>query len=811
MNYNDIIPLPKIINNSRISLPLKKGIIEIKSDFKTDRLLKTLNAVKNFNIKLLIKKYELDTLPEIPQKAVKESYVLEISKEKILIKSLTEQGAFYAIKTLLQLLENQNTLPVINIQDWPDMEIRGMHMTLGSGNMPSFEKMKEIILKYADYKLNTFVIEYDNRFPWKKHPALVHESTFTRDQIIELIALAEDNFIELIPLLDSLGHAEHYLIHEQYSYLRELPEHINEMCPCNPKTMIFIKELWEEILDIHKNSRYAHITGDEVFRMGDFCPECKKYARQGKLADLYAQYYRNLSNWIKSKGKIPIIWGDMLIKYPEYINEFPKDIIINDWLYYGVDADYWNFCHARANPEGFISKERLKTFETYWHQDGDKNKFTPYPFYKFFKDHGFKTIAASAVGRAIDAKYPVSSFYQRFANNKQFAATVVKNNGEGLIGTFWSVSSMAHSTWFGALSGAEFTWHFHDVSYEEFAKKFSVNFLRQSKIFGTKIMELGSRLYPENTGFISLSQKKTEPFDPFPDFKKTGNSAADTYVKILAMINGLNILDTKISEKTMEIDRLFLGTGNSEHIDISKSANSSISTCMPEKAPAFSMKSGTQEIMGMEFNIDVDKLITIVKGDNRYPDTVCIDINRQFEEIIFVTNAHSAGNGTGIAQMKIEYVNGNHEHYPFIAGDNTADWWDTLDTSADPANGILAWQGYTVDAMKINAYLGFWKNPEPDTVIKSLQFKPASEEPRLIIYAINGITEKKIYKEKKNISKTRKSLSGLELRLLEMKKEILSLYKTLMSEADAKKAVEKLIGQRENVINGSLVKLDKLI
>ena len=149
---------------------------------------------------------------------------LKIPSLKIVIDASSGNGAFYALQTLKQLINlSGDQLPVLAVEDSPELPFRGFHSNMALYT-PSFESMKRIIADLAKLKINAFVIEYDDRFPWHKHPDIVNPEHFTIDQIRELQDLASDNFIELIPLLDSLGHAEQYLKHSRYKHLRELPE-----------------------------------------------------------------------------------------------------------------------------------------------------------------------------------------------------------------------------------------------------------------------------------------------------------------------------------------------------------------------------------------------------------------------------------------------------------------------------------------------------------------------------------------------------------------------------------------------------------
>lgn len=67
----------------------------------------------------LVKKYKKN----IPNKS--EGYYLSIEKDKIIVAGADEQGLFYGIQTLAQLLTLPK-LPLVQVTDYPDLPYRGV-------------------------------------------------------------------------------------------------------------------------------------------------------------------------------------------------------------------------------------------------------------------------------------------------------------------------------------------------------------------------------------------------------------------------------------------------------------------------------------------------------------------------------------------------------------------------------------------------------------------------------------------------------------------------------------------------------------
>ena len=109
-------------------------------------------------------------------------------------------------------------------------------------------------------------------------------------------------------------------------------------------------DLMDELIDAFEADA-LHVGMDEVFLIGsEKCPRCK-----GKdVAELFAGVVNRLhQHLVKEKGVEMLMWGDRLLKSPEYgskweasktgshpaIDMVPKDIIICDW-HYPLQDDY---------------------------------------------------------------------------------------------------------------------------------------------------------------------------------------------------------------------------------------------------------------------------------------------------------------------------------------------------------------------------------------------------------------------------------------------------------------------------------------
>ncbi len=124
-----------------------------------------------------------------------EAYSMLISKDQLEILA-TENGMFYAIQTLMQILPVKYSgaveIPVAEINDVPRFQYRGMHLDVSRHFMPvSF--VKKFIDLMSQYKLNTFHWHLTDDQGWrieiKKYPKLTEiGSTAARNASREIFA-----------------------------------------------------------------------------------------------------------------------------------------------------------------------------------------------------------------------------------------------------------------------------------------------------------------------------------------------------------------------------------------------------------------------------------------------------------------------------------------------------------------------------------------------------------------------------------------------------------------------------------------------
>lgn len=412
-----------------------------KIDFLRDFLNEEL-ALLNFPFILeledqIIHDFEL---PEFNnEKQASEGYSLQIAKNMIVLIAESEQGIFYGIQTLLQLLysdKNGISLPEIIIKDFPNFAIRAISDDISRGQVPTIENFKKFIRILSRFKINFFFIGYEcDIFYYNKHPNIgVGRDPLKREEILEIQEYAKKFFVELVPLVTTTGHMDNVLMIPGYQDLGEFP---GAQCfdISNNKVRIFLSDILEEIC-ANFSSNYIHITCDELFDFGHY--HSKKYLEQKGKELALLEHYNWMFDILKKQGKDKIImYHDTVIKHKKIRQRLSRDIIIFLWEY---------FFH--------INFRRIKTLQ----KAGFNVIISPtiFDWSRNFPDieRGTKNIRAF-----------IKAGYKR-----KVWGTAVSSWGD------WGNESFRENRYYGYILSAELSWNTPNFDIKQFKKSFNKQF-----------------------------------------------------------------------------------------------------------------------------------------------------------------------------------------------------------------------------------------------------------------------------------------------------------------------------------------------
>ena len=277
-----------------------------------------------------------------------EAFEINTTVHSLEIIGKTEAGLARAFQTIRQLLpvafhegyrRNRWKIPVVNIKDAPAFEHRGMLLDV-CRHFFDKEVVKEYIDLLAFYKMNTlhFHLTEDQgwRMPIDKYPLLNEISSwrkdssgelyggyYTKEELKEIVAFAEDRKITIIPEIELPGHSQAALAaYPQFSCNGGPIEVANDWgvfkeiyCAGNDSTFTFLENVLTEVMEIFP-SKYIHIGGDEApkFRW-EHCNKCQKRMKEEGLKDeheLQSYFIQRIEKFLNDNGRELIGWDEIL-------------------------------------------------------------------------------------------------------------------------------------------------------------------------------------------------------------------------------------------------------------------------------------------------------------------------------------------------------------------------------------------------------------------------------------------------------------------------------------------------------------------
>ncbi len=284
--------------------------------------------------------------------AIEDSYTLSVTKT-ILISYSSERSCFYALQSLMQLIENKNNEPTITkcyISDYPNFKWRGLHLDVAR-HFFTVEEVKHYIDLMALYKFNTFHWHLTDDQGWrieiKKYPKLTevgawrdstvenHYTTsprtyekkryggfYTQEEIKEVVKYAAERYITIVPEIEMPGHARAALAaYPELSCtgkqqgVEGLWGVFDDIFCAKEESIQFLQAILSEVITLFP-SQFVHIGGDEAPKnRWKKCEKCQRIIQEKKLKDeheLQSYFVQRMDKFLVANGKKLIGWDEIL-------------------------------------------------------------------------------------------------------------------------------------------------------------------------------------------------------------------------------------------------------------------------------------------------------------------------------------------------------------------------------------------------------------------------------------------------------------------------------------------------------------------
>ena len=289
-----------------------------------------------------------------------ESYKIVVSAKGATITGADVEGVFYGVQTLRKSvpaeMERGKILefPSGEVNDYPRFGYRGMHLDV-SRHFFTVDEVKTYIDILALHNINIFHWHLTDDQGWrieiKKYPKLTEIGSqraqtvikknsgeydgkpyggyYTQEEIREVIAYAQDRFINVIPEIDLPGHmlaalaaypelgctGGPYKAAEMWGIFDEV------LCAGNEQIYTFLEDIFAEVIDLFPY-RYVHVGGDECPKTNwEKCAKCQEKIKElGLTSDaehtkeerLQSYVFTRIEKYINDKGRRIIGWDELL-------------------------------------------------------------------------------------------------------------------------------------------------------------------------------------------------------------------------------------------------------------------------------------------------------------------------------------------------------------------------------------------------------------------------------------------------------------------------------------------------------------------
>ncbi len=373
-----------------------------------------------------------------------QGYELAVSRDRIDLRAQGEPGLFYATRTLLQIVHRDRagaSVKGMTIRDWPDIAERAIHYDT-KHHQDKSEYVREFIRTLADYKINMLVWEWEDKFAYPSHPEIGAPGAFTLEEMQAFTHYARQYHVQIVPLVQGLGHVSFILKWPQYAHLREIPASNWEFCPRKEGTYQLLFDLWADAMKATPGSSYIHLGTDETYELGQGIDcgcrgRAAEVGRYGLMMDFLERCHRNVA----PQGRKVMAWVEEYkpeekAKAPKGLVTFPEPLKL-DLARQSRDA---------GNPAWIYDPN-----------PGIEHLFLPY-LYRRSESGGDRENSLDTSYRTLATAAPSKIF-------------------DGMLCTSWDDSGLHNQVWMMRfVHAAEYSWNGRAPTHAEFVDKYVANF-----------------------------------------------------------------------------------------------------------------------------------------------------------------------------------------------------------------------------------------------------------------------------------------------------------------------------------------------
>ncbi|EFO21044.2 hypothetical protein LOAG_07445 [Loa loa] len=197
---------------------------------------------------------------------------------------------------------------------------RIFHLDL-KGAAPKMDYLLKLVPFIKQIGATGIMIEYEDMFPFTgKLSGVKAGNAYTLDELRRFLRAIQTHDLDIIPLVQTVGHLEYILKYPNFSKYREEERYPQVICLTDEGAVDLVQEALRQILDLHKEfaMKYFHIGADEVYQIGR-CEKDRSYMVSNNVDTefLLLKHIAKVAKFVKAqvpeKKVNVLIWHDMLV------------------------------------------------------------------------------------------------------------------------------------------------------------------------------------------------------------------------------------------------------------------------------------------------------------------------------------------------------------------------------------------------------------------------------------------------------------------------------------------------------------------
>lgn len=280
-----------------------------------------------------------------------EAYLLTVTPKKITIVACCNRGFLYGVATLIQLCKVYRAeIGCLEIEDEPSYSNRGYMLDVSRGRVPTMESLKELVDRLSVYKINQLQLYMENCLRLDGFEEIWSQTDpLTPEEILELDCYCNIRGIELVPCIASFWHLYDLLRSESFGKYREMDTGLGEAFTwynrmryhiinvSDPESFTLITGILDQYIPLFRSDK-INICCDETFDLGK--GKSASMATGMGYGEMYLYYVNRLVEYLQTKGKNVMIWGDIVQNHHEQMGKLNSQVTCLNWYYnYGAKEE----------------------------------------------------------------------------------------------------------------------------------------------------------------------------------------------------------------------------------------------------------------------------------------------------------------------------------------------------------------------------------------------------------------------------------------------------------------------------------------